>query len=136
MLGSGLTLRNSRVTFLFMKRQIQFYETEGGTRVINKFIRSLDKQTQAKVVAAIGLVGEDEELPAHLFCKMVNTAGLWEIRVKHNKNIYRLLSFFDGAKLIIVAHGFQKKTQKTPKKEIPTAERRKKDYLRRKNANL
>ena len=84
-----------------MKRQIQLYETEGGNRVVNKFIRSLDKRTQAKVVAAMDLVWEGEELPVRLFCKMVNTKDLWEIRVKHDKNIYRLLSFFDGAKLII-----------------------------------
>jgi len=31
-----------------------------------------------------------------------------------------------------VAHGFQKKTQKTPKRAIEVAEKRKKDYFRRK----
>jgi len=43
-----------------------------------------------------------------------------------------LLSFFDGAALVVVASGFQKKTQKTPQQEIKTAEARKKDYFRRK----
>jgi len=37
----------------------------------------------------------------------------------------------DGEKLVVLNHGFQKKTQKTPKKEIQVAEARKKDYLKR-----
>ena len=63
---------------------------------------------------------------------MASTNALWEMRVKHRVNIYRLLCFFDGARLVVAAHGFQKKTQKTPRQEIQTAEARKKDYFRRK----
>ncbi|MDP3398164.1 MAG: type II toxin-antitoxin system RelE/ParE family toxin [Bacteroidales bacterium] len=43
---------------------------------------------------------------------------LYEIRVKQGGNILRIFCFFDYDKLIILANGFQKKTQKTPKKEI------------------
>jgi phage-related protein len=46
-------------------------------------------------------------------------------------NIFRLLGFFDGANLVILTHGFQKKSQKTPKQEIALAELRKRDYLSR-----
>jgi len=42
-----------------------------------------------------------------------------------------LLGFFEGAKLIVLNHAFQKKTQKTPASAIALAEKRKKDYLRR-----
>ena len=49
-------------------------------------------------------------------------------------NIFRLLGFFDGDNLVVLNHGFQKKSQKTPSKEIKTAETRKKDYLRRKSS--
>jgi len=37
--------------------------------------------------------------------------------------------FFDQGQLIILANGFQKKTQKTPKSEIKMAEKLKKEYL-------
>ena len=47
-------------------------------------------------------------------------------------NIFRILGFMDGKELIVITNGFQKKTQKTPKKEIELAEKRVKDYLRRK----
>ncbi|NRA72605.1 MAG: type II toxin-antitoxin system RelE/ParE family toxin, partial [Gammaproteobacteria bacterium] len=40
--------------------------------------------------------------------------------------------FFEGDNLIILNHGFQKKTQKTPPKEIKIAQQRRKDYLLRK----
>ncbi|MCW5202017.1 type II toxin-antitoxin system RelE/ParE family toxin [Desulfobulbus sp. US4] len=43
-----------------------------------------------------------------------------------------MLGFFDGRKLIVLDHAFQKKTQKIPKRDIQTAEARKKDYFRRK----
>jgi len=49
-----------------------------------------------------------------------------------SSNIFRLLGFFDGNNLIILTNGFTKKTQKTPQKEIKLAEKRKKDYLKRK----
>lgn len=76
-------------------------------------------------------VEETEAVPSTIFCKMVNTDDLWEVRVKVDRTIFRFLSFFDGGRLIIVAHGFQKKTQKTPLQEIRTAHARKKDYLKR-----
>ncbi len=40
-------------------------------------------------------------------------------------------SLTDG-NLVILTNGFAKKTQKTPPEEIELAEKRKKDYLRRK----
>jgi len=39
------------------------------------------------------------------------------------------LVFFDKGKLVILINGFQKKTQKTPKKEIEIAEKLKSQYF-------
>ncbi len=60
---------------------------------------------------------------------MVNTDEIWEVRVQVSGNIFRLLGFFDGNNLVVLNQAFQKKTQKTPKKEINIAENRRKDYL-------
>jgi len=57
---------------------------------------------------------------------------LWEVRVKAGSDIFRLLGFFDGAKIVILSHAFQKKTQKTPRQAIKLAEKRKADYFGRK----
>jgi phage-related protein len=43
-------------------------------------------------------------------------------------NIYRVFCFFDEGNLVILLSEFQKKTQKTPSKEIAKAERLKKEY--------
>ena len=60
---------------------------------------------------------------------MENTSGLFEIRVEVGSDIYRVFSFFDKGRLIILLNGFQKKSQKTPKGEIELAEKLKKQYF-------
>jgi len=49
--------------------------------------------------------------------------------VEVGSNIYRVFSFFDEGKLIVLVNGFIKKTQKTPKSEIELAEKLKKQYF-------
>jgi len=59
-------------------------------------------------------------------CRKVG--GLWEVRSSlSGGRIYRVLFNVDG-KIMVLLHGFMKKTQKTPKKDIDTAEARWKDY--------
>ena len=53
-----------------------------------------------------------------------------ELSIADNcSNIYRVFSFFDEGKLIVLVNGFIKKTQKTPKSEIELAEKLKKQYF-------
>lgn len=77
------------------------------------------------------LIEDMDLIPAQYFRKLVNTDDLWEVRVQAGNNIFRLFGFLDGDKLVVLGHGFQKKTQKTQKKEIQLAEARKKDYHKR-----
>ena len=78
------------------------------------------------------LVEDMEVVPPQYFQKMTNTEDIWEVRVKAGSNIFRLLCFFDGPRIVVLAHAFQKKTQKTPRQAIRLAEERKRDYFRRK----
>ena len=64
---------------------------------------------------------------------MEGTVGLYEIRVEVGNNIFRAFAFFDEGQLIVVANGFQKKTQKTPKNEIELAKKIKKEYFNEKD---
>ena len=59
---------------------------------------------------------------------MVATDDLWEVRVIFAGNIFRLLGGVDGTDKLVLAHGFTKKTEKTPLQEIRTTETRKKIY--------
>ena len=77
------------------------------------------------------LVEELEIIPVKFFKKMTGTNDLWEIRVQSGNNIFRILGFLEEEHLVVLNHAFQKKTQKTPKKEIAVAEAREKDHLLR-----
>jgi len=57
-----------------------------------------------------------------------NTEGLFEIRVQQGSDIYWIFCFFDQGQLVVLANGFQKKTQKTPKQEIEKALKIKEEY--------
>jgi putative addiction module killer protein len=54
--------------------------------------------------------------------------GIYEIRIAYDGNIYRIFFIFDENKIVVLFNGFQKKTQKTPEKEIQKAIRIKKEY--------
>ena len=62
------------------------------------------------------------------------TMPIWEVRIKFGSDIFRLLGFFDGSQLVVLNHAFQKKTQKIPRQIIQIAEKRKRDYLTRRNS--
>jgi len=55
--------------------------------------------------------------------------GLFEIRIEYESNIYRIFCCFDEGNIVVLFNGFQKKTQKTPKKEIEKSLRIKQEYF-------
>jgi phage-related protein len=63
---------------------------------------------------------------------MTGTTGIYEIRVKAGSDIYRVFSFFDKDQLVILVNGFQKKSQKTIRREIELAEKLRKEYFNEK----
>ena len=54
--------------------------------------------------------------------------GIFELRIKQSSNITRILYFFVIGKKVILTNGFVKKTEKTPKREIALAKKRRKIY--------
>ena len=62
-----------------------------------------------------------QRVPETYLKHIENTDGLYEIRVQQGNDIFRIFCFFDKGELVVLANGFQKKTQKTPKKEIELA---------------
>jgi len=72
-----------------------------------------------------------ENLPRvpDLYLKHIeSTDGLYEIRVQMGSDIYRIFCFFDQGQLVVIANGFQKKSQKTPRQEIELALKIKGEY--------
>jgi phage-related protein len=91
------------------------------------FIKQRDK-VKDKIIWTLELIQELERVPETYLKHIENTDGLYEIRVQHGSDIFRIFCFFDQGQLIILANGFQKKTQKTPKKEIEKAIKIKNEY--------
>jgi hypothetical protein len=90
-----------------------------------------DKQRQKvknKILWTFRIIETIQQVPEDYLKHIENTDGLYEIRVKTGSDIFRIFCFFDKGKLVILANGFQKKTQKTPKQEIEKALKIKKEY--------
>ena len=49
---------------------------------------------------------------------------LWEVKIRSSKTGYRLFYVSLHGDLLVLLHGYQKQSQKAPKKEIETAEKR------------
>jgi len=113
--------------------EIVFYRTDSGDCPVEEFLDSLPAKQAQKVTWVMNLIEDLEIVPVKYFKKMTGTDDIWEIRVQSGNNIFRILGFIKENNLVVLNHAFQKKTQKTPRKEIAIAEARKKDHLLRDN---
>ncbi len=93
------------------------------------FFETLDNEVKKKFNWTLKLIATVERVPVKYFKHIEDSTGLYEVRVEVGSNIFRVFSFFDKGKLVILINGFQKKSEKTPKKEIEMAEKIKKQYF-------
>lgn len=90
----------------------------------NYFIEFFNQQKQKvkdKILWTLRLVESHHNIPAEYLKHIKGTDGLFEIRIQAGNDIFRTFCFFDDGKIVVLANGFQKKTQKTPRKEIEKA---------------
>lgn len=109
---------------------IIFYIEPNGGEPVREFLRNLDLRTQARFDWSIEQlrirnIHAREPLARHLEGK------LWELRRESEANIYRLLYCFLSGRRILFLHGFHKKTQKTPRREMEIALKRLASFLER-----
>ena len=76
----------------------------------------------------LDLIEDHQRVPEVYLKHIESTDGLFEIRVQHGSDIFRIFCFFSQGQLVVLANGFQKKSQKTPKQEIERALKIKKEY--------
>ncbi len=93
------------------------------------FYESLRPDVKRKFNFTLKLIATLERVPAKFFKHIEGETNLYEVRIEAESNIYRVFSFFDEGRLIILLNGFQKKSQKTPGREIELANRLKKEYF-------
>lgn len=93
-----------------------------------EFLNGLDVKARTKIMYNINK--SKYVIDKELFKKLDDT-DIWEFRTLYSGIAYRLFAFWDTEKetLVIATHGFIKKTQKTPLKEIAKAEEIRRQYL-------
>ena len=113
-----------------MKRRIIAYRN-----YYKDFFESLDEGTQEKILYGMLLLKTQDRLPSK-FVKHIRD-GLFELRIEWQGNIYRIFFCFDEGQVVVLFNGFQKKSQKTPTKEIKKAFKLKEEYEdEKKHGNL
>lgn len=96
---------------------------------VDAFLSTLKQDVRAKIIYNVDKVANGF-MDKDLFKKLENT-DIWEFRTLYKGIQYRLLAFWDteAETLVVATHGFIKKTQKTPRKEIAKAEAIRKMYF-------
>ncbi len=93
-----------------------------------QFYDSQNDKVKKKILWTLRVITELDQIPEIYLKQIKNSTGIYEIRVQVGNNIFRIFCFFDIDNLIVIGHGFQKKTQKTPKQQIERAEQIKREY--------
>jgi len=109
---------------------IEYYQDNKGSEPVADFIDSLPIGTQAKVFRLIDLLGDYGVLLKEPYTKQIRDK-IREIRIKDDRGSIRVLYFTFTGRRFILLHGFVKKSDKTPEKEVDTAQKRMTDFLQR-----
>jgi len=94
----------------------------------DKFFVKQRQKVKDKIIWTFDLIENLQRVPELYLKHIENTEGLYEIRVQLGSDIFRIFCFFDQGQLVVIANGFQKKSQKTPKQEIEMALKIKGEY--------
>jgi len=114
-----------------MYRTVIFYKTEDGKCPVKDFIDSLPGKVAQKVTWVLKLLEDLDIIPSSYFKKLIGSEEIWECRIQFGSNAYRIFCFFAVNSVVVLTHGFIKKSQKTPKNEIKRAEAYRKNFLER-----
>ena len=107
------------------KLPAQFYKLPSGNEPVRIWLKKLDR-TDRKVIGediATLEVGWPVGMPV---CKGLGK-GLWEVRSKISNNRKARVLFMVADEMMILLHGFIKKTQKTPPDDMALARKRMKE---------
>lgn len=102
--------------------KIEYYESPSGRKVIENFIDGLSGGLQARVLRVVELLCQNGHQLGMPHSKSLGN-GLFELRVRGYQEV-RLFYIFGAEKNVSILHGFVKKTQATPNKELEVARKR------------
>lgn len=109
---------------------VAYYESENGNKPVKDFVFELNDKQRAKVIRDLNQL-EEFGIGYHIpDTKKLSGTPLWELRILGRDNI-RVIYVLRIGKIILLLHGFIKKKQKTPVKEINIALKRLDDWNNR-----
>lgn len=111
------------------KIEVRIYCEADGESPVVTWLDSLQDKTKIKCLVKIEqLRNEGHELrrPAADYLE----DGIYELRITHSGNQYRILYFFDGDIAVVLSNAFIKKSDKVPLNEIKKAINHRVRYLR------
>lgn len=111
-----------------MKWEIEYYTNASGESPIKDFIDGLPLKAKARTVKTLDLLELYGIQMGEPHVKHVSRK-LWELRIKAQEGLYRVFFTTKKNRIIILLHGFKKKTEKTPKKELDVALKRMKEMV-------
>jgi phage-related protein len=114
-----------------VSKTVIFYKTADGKCPTQYFLDSLSVKVAQKIAWVLSLLEDLDVVPSSYFKKLVGTEEIWECRIQFGSNAYRIFCFFADNSVVVLTHGFIKKSQKTPKSEIEKAEAYRRDFLKR-----
>src|SRR3972149_9277831 len=111
-----------------MDFKIVFYKDSFGKSPIEEFFLKLASSTRLLLCKAREGIEKLRNKAYHKepLSKYIEQ-GLWELRIRSENNILRILYTFKKGQIVILLHSFIKKQQKTPERELKLARKRLKE---------
>ncbi|MBU1206667.1 MAG: type II toxin-antitoxin system RelE/ParE family toxin [Proteobacteria bacterium] len=100
---------------------VVFYRTGGGNEPVREWLKSLKREERKIIGEDIKTLQFGWPLGMPLIRKL--EPGIWEIRSRITQGVARVLLTVEGHMMVLL-HGFIKKSQKTPRSELQTARQR------------
>lgn len=104
-----------------MAWNIYFFQTARGEKVVKEFLKSLSGGSIGKVAQNLDLLKAHGPFLGMPYCRKL-TREIKELRIRGKEEVRILYAFSKND--IYLLHGFKKKTEKTPRREIKIAEER------------
>lgn len=104
-----------------MSWKIKSFESSRGEKFVESFLYSLEIKARSKTAQLIDLLEEHGSYLKMPYAKRL-TKEIYELRVRGREEVRVLYCFKQD--VIYLLHGFKKKTQKTPQREIDLALKR------------
>jgi phage-related protein len=110
--------------------EIIYFQSISGSNPIRDFILSLNIHAQGKVARTLDLLSNYNIHVREPHAKKLHGTPLWELRIIGGDNI-RIFYVAVLTESFLLLHGFEKRTDKIPHREIETALSRFVDWKRR-----